>query len=113
MYLFEAVVQQSELLVPPHHRRRHRVLCESTLRLLVHEQELSTAAVLIARKPAFRVEVAFLVCVLPLVIIVLISTSVDQNHSLISLNVTDVSLQFVSVCFSRLLHESHFLCNLV
>lgn len=104
VYLFEAVVQQSELLVPPHHRRRHRVLCESTLRLLVHEQELSTAAaLLIARKPAFRVEVAFLVCVLPLVIIVLISTSVDRNHSLISLNVTNVSLQFVSLCFSRLL----------
>ena len=98
VYLFEAVVQQSELLVPPHHRRRHRILCESTLRLLVHEQELSTAAallaVLIVRKPAFRVKVAFLVCVLPLVIIVLISsTSVDREPQL---NITECYKRFPS-----------------
>lgn len=71
VYLLKAVVQQAELLVPPHHRGRQRVLCEPTLRLQVHEQKLSTVAVFIfvTREPALRVKVAFLVCVLPLIII--------------------------------------------
>ena len=74
VHLFEAVVQQGELLVPPHHGRRHRVLGESTLRLFVHKEKLRAAAfhVLVARKPAFRVKVAFLVCVLPLIIIIIV-----------------------------------------
>lgn len=80
VHLFKAVVQQGELLVPPHHRRSQRVLSEATLRLLVHEQKLSTSAVpfrvLVAGKTAFRVKVAFLICVLPLVIIIVTVSSI-------------------------------------
>lgn len=80
VHLFKAVVQQGELLVPPHHRRSQRVLSEATLRLLVHEQKLSTSAVpfrvLVAGKTAFRVKVAFLICVLPLVIIIMTVSSI-------------------------------------
>lgn len=41
LHLLEAVVEEGELLVPPHHGRRERVIRESTLRLAVHEHELS------------------------------------------------------------------------
>lgn len=78
VHLFKAVVQQGELLAPPHHRRSQRVLSEATLHLLVHEQKLSTVPfrVLVAGKTAFRVKVAFLICVLPLVIIIVTVSSI-------------------------------------
>lgn len=73
-HLLEAVVQQGELFVSPHHRRRQRVLGEATLRLLVRKQELSGAVgALVPREPALGVKVALVVRVLPLIFVVIVT----------------------------------------